>query len=161
MLALLLKYLIEGLAVGIAAALIPKKSVSTTEIIVIGLSAAATFALLDIFAPSVGDGARKGAGFGLGAQTVGWPMERFEDAPKKEEKAEKKAEKEEKKEEKEEKKETFVDDSTEDSTESTETTETFESGSMDAPVAAAKKIAEKFEAAQIQGFDAMKNYSAY
>lgn len=160
MLELYIKYLLEGLAVGIAAALIPKKNLAVPEIIVIALSAAATFALLDIFAPRVGDGARKGAGFGLGAQTVGWPLERFEDAPKKEEKkAEKKEEKKEEKEEKEEeKKETFVDD---ESTE--ETTETFESGSMDssdAP-AAAKKVAEKFQATEIQGFDVMKNYSAY
>lgn len=161
MLELYIKYLLEGLAVGIAAALIPKKNLAVQEIIVIALSAAATFALLDIFAPRVGDGARKGAGFGLGAQTVGWPLERFEDAPKKDEKkAEKKEEKkeEEKEEKKEEKKETFVDD---ESTE--ETTETFESGSMDssnAP-AAAKKIAEKFQAAEIQGFDVMKNYSDY
>ena len=157
MLELYIKYLLEGLAVGIAAALIPKKNLAVQEIIVIALSAAATFALLDIFAPRVGEGARKGAGFGLGAQTVGWPLERFEDAPKKEEKkAEKKEEKKEEKEE--EKKETFVDD---ESTE--ETTETFESGSMDssAAPAAAKKVAEKFQATEIQGFDVMKNYSAY
>jgi hypothetical protein len=76
---LYVKYLLEGIAVAVAAYFIPRKKVEITEIIFIALSAAATFAVLDIFAPKVGEGARKGAGFGIGANTVGWPMERFED----------------------------------------------------------------------------------
>jgi hypothetical protein len=79
---LYIKYLLEGIAVAVAAYFIPRKKVEITEIIFIALSAAATFAVLDIFAPKVGDGARKGAGFGIGANTVGWPgvgLERFED----------------------------------------------------------------------------------
>lgn len=80
MLELYIKYLLEGIAVAVAAYFIPKKKVNLTEIMFIALSAAATFAILDVFAPSVGEGARKGAGFGIGANTVGWPgMERFED----------------------------------------------------------------------------------
>ena len=78
---LYVKYLLEGIAVAVAAYFIPRKKVEITEIIFIALSAAATFAVLDIFAPKVGEGARKGAGFGIGANTVGWPMERFEDKP--------------------------------------------------------------------------------
>jgi hypothetical protein len=78
---LYIKYLLEGIAVAVAAYFIPRKKVEITEIIFIALSAAATFAVLDIFAPKVGEGARKGAGFGIGANTVGWPMERFEDKP--------------------------------------------------------------------------------
>ncbi len=87
---LYVKYLLEGIAVAVAAYFIPRKKVEITEIIFIALSAAATFAVLDIFAPKVGEGARKGAGFGIGANTVGWPMERFEDKPaaKKDEKSE-------------------------------------------------------------------------
>jgi hypothetical protein len=76
---LYVKYLLEGIAVAVAAYFIPRKKVEMAEIIFIALSAAATFAVLDIFAPKVGEGARKGAGFGIGANTVGWPMERFED----------------------------------------------------------------------------------
>jgi hypothetical protein len=77
---LYIKYLLEGIAVAVAAYFIPRKKVEITEIIFIALSAAATFAVLDIFAPRVGEGARKGAGFGIGANTVGWPgLERFED----------------------------------------------------------------------------------
>jgi hypothetical protein len=71
---LYIKYLLEGIAVAVAAYFIPRKKVEISEIIFIALSAAATFAVLDIFAPKVGDGARKGAGFGIGANTVGWPM---------------------------------------------------------------------------------------
>jgi len=82
MLELYIKYLLEGIAVAVAAYYIPRRQVDMTEIMFIALSAAATFAILDIFAPSVGAGARKGAGFGIGATTVGWPrmgMEGFED----------------------------------------------------------------------------------
>lgn len=71
---LYIKYLLEGIAVAVAAYFIPRKKVEISEIIFIALSAAATFAVLDIFAPKVGDSARKGAGFGIGANTVGWPM---------------------------------------------------------------------------------------
>ena len=65
---LYVKYLLEGIAVAVAAYFIPRKKVEITEIIFIALSAAATFAVLDIFAPKVGEGARKGAGFGIGAR---------------------------------------------------------------------------------------------
>jgi hypothetical protein len=42
----------------------------------LALVAAAVFALLDVLAPSVGATARQGAGFGLGANLVGFPMRR-------------------------------------------------------------------------------------
>ena len=41
------------------------------EIIVIALTAAATFAILDVFIPAMGSSARGGAGFGIGANLVG------------------------------------------------------------------------------------------
>lgn len=62
----LVKYLLEGLAVAVAAYLIPKKTVNPTEIALIALTAAAVFAVLDYFAPGVAMGARQGAGFGIG-----------------------------------------------------------------------------------------------
>lgn len=68
-----LKYLLEGLAVAIAAGFIPKKALPLDEIAALGLVAAAVFALLDVLAPSVGVTARQGAGFGLGANLVGFP----------------------------------------------------------------------------------------
>ena len=69
----LLKYLVEGLVVAIAASTIPKKKLDVQEVGVIALSAAATFALLDLFAPTISYSARQGAGFGIGANLVGFP----------------------------------------------------------------------------------------
>ena len=67
-----LKYLLEGLAVAAAAYFIPKRKTSVQEVAMIALTAAATFAVLDLFAPAVGSGARHGAGFGIGARHVGF-----------------------------------------------------------------------------------------
>ncbi len=67
------KYLIEGLMVAIAAFAIPKKSLNMEEIILLALTAAATFAILDTYIPSMGVSARSGAGFGIGANLVGFP----------------------------------------------------------------------------------------
>ena len=67
------KYLLEGLAVAVAAYVIPGKTMKWGEIAMIALTATATFAILDIYAPSVGSSARTGAGFGIGAGLVGFP----------------------------------------------------------------------------------------
>lgn len=69
----LVKYAIEGLAVAIVAYVIPGKTLRVSEIGMIALTALATFAILDIYAPSVGASARTGAGFGIGAGLVGFP----------------------------------------------------------------------------------------
>ena len=68
-----LKYVIEGGAVALAAYLIPQRKMNLREIVMIALTAAAVFAILDLYAPMVGSSARFGTGFGLGAQLVGWP----------------------------------------------------------------------------------------
>jgi len=69
----LVKYALEGLAVAVAAYMIPGKVLKLSEVGMIALSALATFAILDIYAPSVGSSARQGAGFGIGANLVGFP----------------------------------------------------------------------------------------
>jgi len=73
----LVKYLVEGLAVAIAAYFLPKfmggKALRMSEIGMIAMVALATFAILDVYAPSVGASARTGAGFGIGAGLVGFP----------------------------------------------------------------------------------------
>jgi ABC-type Co2+ transport system permease subunit len=69
----IVKYLIEGLMVSIAAFAIPKRSLNLEEIALIALTAAATFAILDTYIPSMGVSARTGAGFGIGSSLVGWP----------------------------------------------------------------------------------------
>ena len=71
-----LKYLLEGLAVAIAAVYIPKRRIDMEDVAALALVAAAVFALLDVLAPSIGVTARQGAGFGLGANLVGFPMRR-------------------------------------------------------------------------------------
>lgn len=69
---LALKYILEGTAIAIAAYYIPKRIMSWKEIGMIALTGSVTFLLLDIFAPQVGSGARRGAGFGIGAPMVGY-----------------------------------------------------------------------------------------
>jgi ABC-type Co2+ transport system permease subunit len=69
----IIKYLVEGLMVAIAAYAIPKRSLNVEEIILISLTAAATFSILDTYIPSMGVTARSGAGFGIGANLVKFP----------------------------------------------------------------------------------------
>jgi len=69
----LVKYALEGLAVAVACYLLPGKKLRVDEIGTIALTALAVFAILDIYAPSVGSSARTGAGFGIGANLVGFP----------------------------------------------------------------------------------------
>jgi ABC-type Co2+ transport system permease subunit len=66
-----IKYIIEGIMVAICAYAIPKKSLNIEEVVIIGLSAAATFAILDVFSPSIGTSARGGAGMGIGLNLSG------------------------------------------------------------------------------------------
>jgi ABC-type Co2+ transport system permease subunit len=69
----IIKYLVEGLMVAIAAFAIPKRSLNIEEILLIALTAAATFSILDTYIPSMGVNARSGAGFGIGANLVRFP----------------------------------------------------------------------------------------
>lgn len=68
-----IKYLIEGGAVAVAAYYVPKNQMNIEEIVMIAITAAATFALLDLYAPSIGEAARQGTGFGIGANLAGFP----------------------------------------------------------------------------------------
>lgn len=68
----IIKYVVEGGAVAVAAFVIPRKKMEVKEIVIIALTAAAVFAVLDLYAPAVGAGARQGAGFGVGASMVGF-----------------------------------------------------------------------------------------
>jgi|TARA_Y100000992_G_C21270083_1_gene496201 hypothetical protein len=68
-----IKYLVEGLMVAIAAFAIPKQKMSVDEVALIALTAAATFSILDTYIPSMAVSARSGAGFGIGANLVGFP----------------------------------------------------------------------------------------
>lgn len=68
-----IKYIVEGLMVALAAYSIPKKSLNMDEIALLAMTAAATFSILDVFVPSLAVSARSGAGFGIGANLVGFP----------------------------------------------------------------------------------------
>lgn len=65
-----LKYLIEGLAVALAAYYIPKRKMRMDEIVTIAITAAAIFAVLDVLAPSIGKSVRTGMGLGIGVLNV-------------------------------------------------------------------------------------------
>jgi len=68
-----LKYIVEGIMVALAAYAIPEKQLNITEVMMIALTAAATFSILDTYVPSLAMGARSGAGFGIGANLVNFP----------------------------------------------------------------------------------------
>ena len=68
-----IKYLIEGLVIAAAAIFIPQKALPMDEVATLAVLAAVVFAILDAVSPSVGVTARQGAGFGLGANLVGFP----------------------------------------------------------------------------------------
>ena len=68
-----IKYFVEGIMVAIAAWAIPKHSLKLEEIGLLAITAAATFSILDTYLPSMAVSARSGAGFGIGANLVGFP----------------------------------------------------------------------------------------
>ena len=72
-----LKYIIEGIMVALAAFAIPNKRLNMSEILMIALTAASTFSILDTYVPSLAMGARSGAGFGIGANLVDFPNKVF------------------------------------------------------------------------------------
>ena len=72
-----IKYLVEGLFVAMAALFIPRHRLPMDEILTLGVVAAAIFAVLDVVSPSIGATARQGAGFGIGANLVGFPGARL------------------------------------------------------------------------------------
>ena len=68
----LLKFLLEGLAVSVSAFFIlGKKKCDIYSIIIIGLTAAAVFALLEKHSTDIVNGVRQGSGFGIGWNMVG------------------------------------------------------------------------------------------
>lgn len=66
----LLKYLIEGIIVGFVAYFVSKK-LTWQEVVIIGITAALVFLLLDTYSPSIGSAARLGTGLGIGTRLVG------------------------------------------------------------------------------------------
>ncbi len=69
-----IKYLVEGLMVAIAAYAIPKRSLNIEEILMIALTAAAVFSILDTYIPAMGVSARNGTGLGIGLGISGYAL---------------------------------------------------------------------------------------
>ena len=67
------KYLVEGLVIAAIALFLPKQSLRVNEVVMLAVTAAAVFAVLDLVSPSIAFTARQGAGFGIGANLVGFP----------------------------------------------------------------------------------------
>jgi hypothetical protein len=67
----LIKYLIEGLMVAIAAFAIPKRSLNIEEIISISLTASSIFCILDTYVPTIAVSAKQGTGLGIGLKLSG------------------------------------------------------------------------------------------
>ena len=74
----IVKYILEGIAVALAAFYIPRRTVDPKEIAMIAITAAMAFAVLDMFSPGVAAGARQGTGFGIG-YNITRGMEGYED----------------------------------------------------------------------------------
>lgn len=66
----LVKYIVQGVAVAIAAYVIPNRKTNMHEILIISTVAALTFFTLDIFTDDVAKGVRLGAGLGIGMSLV-------------------------------------------------------------------------------------------
>lgn len=68
----IIKYLVQGFMVAIAAYAIPKHSLNLEEITLLALTAAATFSILDTYVPAIGVSARTGTGIGIGLGLAGF-----------------------------------------------------------------------------------------
>lgn len=68
----IVKYLVQGFMVAIAAYAIPKHSLNMEEITLLALTAAATFSILDTYVPVIGISARTGTGLGIGLGLAGF-----------------------------------------------------------------------------------------
>lgn len=66
----LIIYLIEGIAVAIAAYVIPNRRTKWNEVAIISAIASLSFFILDTFSDTVGTGSRLGAGLGIGYNLV-------------------------------------------------------------------------------------------
>ena len=70
----IVKYLVEGLVIAAIALFLPKQALRFNEVVMLAVTAAAVFAVLDLVSPSIAFNARQGAGFGIGANLVGFPV---------------------------------------------------------------------------------------
>lgn len=70
----IIKYVFEGLMVALVAFILPESKLKWSEILLLALTAACVFSILDLLAPSISSGARQGVGMGAGFRLVNFPM---------------------------------------------------------------------------------------
>ncbi len=70
---MVVKYITLGLVIAIVCLILPKQKLDLEAVIALALVSAATFAILDLFAPTLSAPAQLGVGFGVGAGLVGFP----------------------------------------------------------------------------------------
>lgn len=68
----LIKYILEGVAVAAVASILPKTRLQPSEILLLALTAACVFSILDLMSPSVSASARQGVGLGAGFKLIGF-----------------------------------------------------------------------------------------
>lgn len=68
-----IKYIMEGAAVGLVSLILPSNPLKWQEALILAVVAAASFAILDALAPSIGSSIRQGAGIGMGFNLVRFP----------------------------------------------------------------------------------------
>ena len=67
---MVVKYITLGLVIAIVCLILPKQKLDLVAVIALALVAAATFAILDLFAPTLSGPAQLGAGIGIGFNMV-------------------------------------------------------------------------------------------
>lgn len=66
----MIMYGLQGLAVAVAARVIPQQKLEWRDIAMLAASSAITLMVLDRFAPAIGVGARTGAGLAIGKAMI-------------------------------------------------------------------------------------------
>jgi hypothetical protein len=72
-------YIISGLAVALVVSLLPKKKFNLKETVIFAATTVAISIILDLLSPEVYNSFNTGAGFGIGAQHVGFNLEGFDE----------------------------------------------------------------------------------
>lgn len=67
----MIKYMVEGLVVAFVAHFIPNTKLKGRDLLVLGVTAGATFMILDFFSPAMADAARLGTGLSVGTNLAG------------------------------------------------------------------------------------------
>jgi hypothetical protein len=67
----MMSYMVEGLVVAFVAHFIPNTKLRGKDLFILGVTAGATFMILDFFSPGMADAARVGTGLSVGTNLAG------------------------------------------------------------------------------------------